>query len=369
MPDITVGKSAQFKVDNAASWDAARDATSGTASTPATNEQIKLATGTGKYDLYRGAIAFDTSGITITPASAVLKLYGQGNFFGNNIRIVKGNQAATGDFDTDYVDGDFDQIVFGTPYSDEYAVSSGTWTRSDFNEITLNAAALADIASLDSFELWVVAESDYDDVEPSAATYSGPGWEGFNAGEGSAQYPRITYVAGPEPTSLTVTTAPDDATTGGVFGTQPVVSLLDDDEDVMTTDSSSTITAAIQTGTGTLLGTTTVTMSSGVGTFTNLRIDEAGDFTLRFSTNAGSFTVDSDSFTVASAISTFPQSEAAESIGDDYTVNTFSNDVLSAQHERTGSAQVPFSLGVQGPRHLRGRTTAYAPSLGSKTKK
>ena len=264
MPDITVGESAQFKVDNAASWDAARDATSGTASTPATSEQIKLATGAGKYDIYRGAIAFDTSAITIAPASAVLKLYGQGNYFGNNIRIVKGNQAATGDFDTAYVDGDFDQIVWGTPYSDEHAVSDGSWTRSDFNEITLNAAALADIASLDSFELWIVAEGDYDDVEPSPATYSGPGWEGFNADEGSAQYPRITYVAGS---------------------------------------------------------------------------------------------------------TTFPQSVATGSIGDDYTVNTFSNDVLSAQYERTGSAQVPFSLGVRGPRHLRGRTTAYSPSLGGKNKK
>jgi hypothetical protein len=369
MPDITVGESAQFKVDNAASWDAARDATTGTATTPSGVELLKLATGTGKYDLYRGAMAFDTSGITTAPASAVLKLYGQGSYFANNIRIVKGNQAATGDFDTAYVDGDFDQIVWGTPYSDEHAVSDGSWTRSDFNEITLNAAALADIASLDSFELWIVAEGDYDDVEPSPATYSGPGWEGFSASEGSAQYPRITYVAGPEPTSLTVTTPPGDATSGGVFGTQPVVSLLDGDDDVMTTDSSSTITAAIQTGTGTLLGTTTVTMSSGVGTFTDLRIDESGNFTLRFSTDAGAFTVDSDSFTVASTITTFLQSVATGSIGDDYAVNTFSNDVLSAQYERTGSAQVPFSLGVRGPRHLRGRTTAYSPSLGGKNKK
>ena len=268
MPDITPGRTMQFRVDNAASWDAARDATEATQAPQklATQERPKIATGTGKYDLYRNAMAWDTSAITIAPSSAILKLYGSSTG-ANNLRIVKGHQSADGDFETDYVAGDFDKIVFGTPYSDEFDTSS--WTTSDFNEITLNAAALADIAALDSFEIWILAEADFDDVEPAAATYSGPGWEGIAAGEGSSQYPKISYVAG----------------------------------------------------------------VAGVG------------------------------------IPTFPQSEAGESIGNDHTLNTFSNGVLSTQYERTGSAQVPFSLGARGPRYLRGRTTAYAPSLGSKNKK
>ena len=180
MPDINAGRSAQFKVDNAADWDTARDASTATVSKPTNGEFVKLATASGGYDIYRGAIAFDTSGIDTAPSAATLKLHGFGSQKANNIRIVKGNQAATGDSDSDYVDGDFDQLVFGTPYSDEYDTSS--WTTSDFNEITLNSSARDDIASLDSFEIFIVAEHDFDDNDPNTATLSGPGWRGVAHG-------------------------------------------------------------------------------------------------------------------------------------------------------------------------------------------
>jgi len=62
------------------------------------------------------------------------------------------------------------------------------------------------------------------------------------------------------------------------------------------------------------------------------------------------------------------EEESAALISDDYTINTFSQDVLSAQHSRNVNS-VPLSLGVNGPRHLRGRTTSYSPSLGGRTKK
>jgi hypothetical protein len=195
MPDITPGRTMQFRVDNADSWDDARDATEATQAPQklGTQERPKIATGAGKYDLYRIAMAWDTSAITVTPASAILKLYGQSTG-PNNLRVVKGHQTAAGDFETDYVAGDFDKIVFGTPYSGEFDVSS--WTTSGFNEIAFGADALADMAALDSFEIWIVAEADFDDVEPSAATYTGPGWEGVSASEGSSQYPKISYVEG-----------------------------------------------------------------------------------------------------------------------------------------------------------------------------
>jgi hypothetical protein len=56
-------------------------------------------------------------------------------------------------------------------------------------------------------------------------------------------------------------------------------------------------------------------------------------------------------------------------IADDFTINSFSAQGLSPQHDRAGIKQVPFALGERGPRNLRGRTTSYAPSLGGKTKK
>tara|TARA_R110002020_G_scaffold90434_4_gene220197 strand:- start:2004 stop:3515 length:1512 start_codon:yes stop_codon:yes gene_type:complete len=65
----------------------------------------------------------------------------------------------------------------------------------------------------------------------------------------------------------------------------------------------------------------------------------------------------------------FPESEASTQIGDDYTINTQNPDVVGKQHSNITDKRTPFSVGVPGPGNLRGRTTAYAPSLGGKTKK
>jgi len=56
-------------------------------------------------------------------------------------------------------------------------------------------------------------------------------------------------------------------------------------------------------------------------------------------------------------------------IGDDFTINTFSQGGLSVQHQRTAD-QVPFALGVKGPMSLRGKvvgtTTPYNVTKGQK---
>jgi len=62
------------------------------------------------------------------------------------------------------------------------------------------------------------------------------------------------------------------------------------------------------------------------------------------------------------------QTTPSEHISDDYIINTSVVDRLSSQYTRVGE-QVPISLAVPGPRHLRGRATSYSPSLGSKGEK
>jgi hypothetical protein len=57
---------------------------------------------------------------------------------------------------------------------------------------------------------------------------------------------------------------------GGTFSTAPAVYIEDQYDNVLTGDNSSTVTAAVQTGTGPLTGTLTVTASSGVATFSAL---------------------------------------------------------------------------------------------------
>jgi len=49
-------------------------------------------------------------------------------------------------------------------------------------------------------------------------------------------------------------------------------------------------------------------------------------------------------------------------ISNDFTINTFSQDNLSVQYERSVD-QVPFKKGIRGPISLRGRTTNKAPQI------
>ncbi len=65
---------------------------------------------------------------------------------------------------------------------------------------------------------------------------------------------------------------------------------------------------------------------------------------------------------------TYPESTANSDVGDDYTLETYVSGALSSEFERNAE-QVPFSLSTPGPRYLRGRSTAYASTLGGKSKK
>jgi hypothetical protein len=194
MPNINPGNDGLFKVDNAANWDAARDASSATVSTP-TNHALKIATSSGPFDIYRSMQAYDTSGISVTPANATLKMRGAGTSVGNNIIVLKVNAGATGASDAAFVDGDFGEIDWDTAYSAEITINSTTWQRNVFNSITLNSTALSDMRSLDEFKCAIVAITDYNDDGTAASTKSGPGWYS-QAGGNASRRPYIDYTAG-----------------------------------------------------------------------------------------------------------------------------------------------------------------------------
>ena len=183
-----VSTDARFKVDNADTWDAARDATSATADVPAYGG-LKIATSTGPFDIYRYFAAWDTSMIPLAPGSATLKLHGHTATKSNNIRIMKVKSDAVGDSKNAFVDGDFDQIDWDTPYSEEF---TATWINNDYNIITFNDAALSDMSLLEEFKIAIVAELDYDDDGTAASTKSGPYWRFLTTGT-EAERPFITY--------------------------------------------------------------------------------------------------------------------------------------------------------------------------------
>jgi hypothetical protein len=101
---------------------------------------------------------------------------------------------------------------------------------------------------------------------------------------------------------VVITQQPSPTATAGVaFATQPVVKLEDQYGNVETGDMTHTVTAA-STGTAALLGTMTLTLSSGVATFTDLSYKKAETIQLQFTTSAGSFTATSNNVVVSPSV-------------------------------------------------------------------
>jgi hypothetical protein len=95
----------------------------------------------------------------------------------------------------------------------------------------------------------------------------------------------ITATATAPPTQLVINTEPEGVIDGEVFDIQPVISIRDAANGVVTS-SAATVTASIASGTGTLSGTTTVAATNGIAAFVNLAVSGNSAVTLRFtSTN------------------------------------------------------------------------------------
>lgn len=82
-------------------------------------------------------------------------------------------------------------------------------------------------------------------------------------------------------TKLSITTQPTGTYSPLTLGTAVVE--IQDSSDQLVTSSNLEITASIYSGTGTLLGTTTVQAVNGIATFSNLRIRGTGSFQISFS--------------------------------------------------------------------------------------
>ena len=106
------------------------------------------------------------------------------------------------------------------------------------------------------------------------------------------------------PTQLTMALQPAGAVSGLPLSTQPAVQVRDA-AGLLVTSASNTVTVAITSGSGTLLGTTSVAAVNGLATFSNLRIDGVGAQTLTFTSNG---------LTAATATITVTQTPAALSI-------------------------------------------------------
>ena len=102
-------------------------------------------------------------------------------------------------------------------------------------------------------------------------------------------------VVASEPTQIVSVREPVGTAAGAAFGTQPQVSLKDSGGAVVTSDSSTVITATVSNG-ASLVGSRTATAVSGVATFSNLGITGTAETTYTITYSA---TVNGNSLTVA----------------------------------------------------------------------
>mgnify|MGYP003655912416 CR=1 FL=1 len=188
------GNSGYILKSGTGGWASVRDATSGSAYDNPTSGRNSIgiyaqhASGRGgsAYSLYRSFFYFDTSGITNTLSSATLKIYGYG--FGTADVIAVKSDAFGGDGGTALANADFNNFDTSTTYSSELA----TWSTSGYNDITLNATALADIKNNNAFILCLMEHDyDYSDSAPSGAMVrSGVYYDNYT---GTSRDPYIDY--------------------------------------------------------------------------------------------------------------------------------------------------------------------------------
>ena len=167
---------------NQSSWSNARASTTGTnVSSTATQhvtgvsaDRVAARGGGYNFSIYRSFFFFDTSGISTDVDSATFKVYGSVNG-GGDLIAVKSNSdiliLGTADFGS--IEG-WHTATDGSGGGDnesnvtKYSAQISTWSTSGYNDITLNAQALADMRDDDTVYICLL-NFDYDlkDIAPT----------------------------------------------------------------------------------------------------------------------------------------------------------------------------------------------------------
>gem|GEM_PF-665441 len=149
---------------------------------------------------------------------------------------------------------------------------------------------------------------------------------------------------------------------GSVFTTQPQVSIRDTFSNVVSTDSSTVVSAAVSVG-GALVGTATATAVNGVATFTNLGIAGTSGTSYVVTYSSGSLTVATQSVTVTVGA---PESLAVitAASGAAYSSTWTTQPVIeirdSGGNRVTGDSTTVVSVVVSAGGTLAGTTTSTA---------
>ena len=162
---------------------------------------------------------------------------------------------------------------------------------------------------------------------------------------------------------LVIDTQPSATATAGVaFSVQPVVDIEDAYGNLITTDNTTQVSASLASGTGPLQGTTTVTVSGGIATFTDLSDNKAETVTLGFTSNPAYTAATSSAIVVSPAaasqlvIHTQPSATATANVPFNPQPVVYVEDSFGNLETGDNSTQVTVSLNT-GAGPLLGNTT------------
>ena len=190
MPDIYISDASHDGTITKSGADhaTAHDASSGIADTNDTSDgdAIEYVKGSRTTSIRRAFFKFDTSGVTNSPASATLKIYGYGETTADIIVVASDAFTNSGALQGD----DYNNIDVSTPYSSQIT----TWSTSGHNDIALNSAARKEMSDEDDFILAIIEHDyDYSDSAPAGATQTSETGVYFTDESGTDKDPYIEY--------------------------------------------------------------------------------------------------------------------------------------------------------------------------------
>jgi len=197
MADLYASNSGYLLKSSTSSWSDARDnASADSAYDNPTGGQNTYAMavlqssgrGGSTYTIRRSFLWFDTSGITGTVSSATLKIYGYSSGTAD-VMAVK-STAYGGDGSASLVTSDFNNFATGS--GNDYSSEISTWSVSGYNDITLNAAALADIKNNDVLIVCLM-EYDYDHQNQTPSSLDVRSGMYYDNETGTSKDPYIDY--------------------------------------------------------------------------------------------------------------------------------------------------------------------------------
>tara|TARA_R110002096_G_scaffold424273_1_gene632065 strand:+ start:187 stop:903 length:717 start_codon:yes stop_codon:yes gene_type:complete len=205
MPDLAPTIDGMFFALAQSSFANARDATSAPGGVSTTSTRYSAATrysrtsgrgGGTIHGITRAIFEFDTSGISATPSDATLKLFG---FLGSSADffVVKGNTATDGALAA----SDYEPLGWTTGADNssnvtKYSSEETSWLGNGYNQITLTAAALADMRDDNVIKLMLIESvHDLPNNEPGSNITANTGMY-FQDYTGTSRDPILSYTAG-----------------------------------------------------------------------------------------------------------------------------------------------------------------------------